>query len=39
VEWAEQIRQLWGRRQDRYSEERSQETVEQPKFEMHFIGG
>lgn len=39
AELDEHIRQLWGQRQDRYSEERSQETVEQPKVEMHFIGG
>ncbi len=33
------IHQLWQRRTDRYSEERSEETIDQPKVEMHFIGG
>lgn len=34
-----ELRRLWRQRQDRYSEERSEETVDQPKVEMHFIGG
>lgn len=38
-ELVSQIHQLWGRRTDRYSEERSEETIDQPKVEMHFIGG
>lgn len=33
------IHKLWERRTDRYSEERSEETIDQPKVEMHFIGG
>ncbi|MDX1600473.1 MAG: GTP 3',8-cyclase MoaA [Anaerolineales bacterium] len=34
-----ELREMWRQRQDRYSEERSEETVDQPKVEMHFIGG
>jgi cyclic pyranopterin phosphate synthase len=33
------IRALWSRRDDRYSEIRSSETVELPKVEMSYIGG
>jgi len=30
---------IWGRREDRYSEERSEETVKRKKVEMYHIGG
>jgi cyclic pyranopterin phosphate synthase len=33
------LARLWGRRDDRYSELRSAETVQQPKVEMSHIGG
>lgn len=32
------IRALWGRREDRYSEQR-RDAVDQPKVMMHFVGG
>jgi cyclic pyranopterin phosphate synthase len=38
-EIAEQIRGLWSRRTDRYSELRTAETASLPKIEMSFIGG
>jgi len=33
------IRSIWQARTDRYSEERSAQTADLPKVEMHFIGG
>ncbi|MGA9531917.1 MAG: GTP 3',8-cyclase MoaA [Anaerolineales bacterium] len=33
------LEDLWRRRRDRYSEERSTETLDGKKVEMHFIGG
>jgi cyclic pyranopterin phosphate synthase len=33
------LEHLWRRRRDRYSEERSAQTVDGQKVEMHFIGG
>jgi cyclic pyranopterin phosphate synthase len=38
-ELAEQIRGIWGRRTDRYSELRTDETRTLPKIEMSYIGG
>ena len=38
-ELAEEIRGLWGRRTDRYSELRTAETAARPKVEMSYIGG
>ena len=38
-ELAEQIRGIWGRRTDRYSELRTDETRTHPKIEMSYIGG
>lgn len=38
-ELEEEIRNVWERRTDRYSEERSEQTRDLPKVEMHFIGG
>ena len=38
-ELAAEIRGLWGRRTDRYSELRTAETANQPKVEMSYIGG
>ena len=38
-ELAEEIRSVWGRRTDRYSELRTAETAAQPKVEMSYIGG
>ena len=35
----ETIGRLWGRRTDRYSEERSSRTAELPRVEMSYIGG
>lgn len=35
----DEIRGVWERRTDRYSEERSERTEDLPKVEMHFIGG
>ena len=35
----EEIRSIWTRRADRYSEQRSSETVIRPKVEMSYIGG
>ena len=34
-----QIRSIWGRRADRYSELRRAETLRRPKIEMSYIGG
>jgi cyclic pyranopterin phosphate synthase len=36
---AESLRALWSRRRDRYSELRSEQTVDLPKVEMSYIGG
>ena len=33
------IETIWGRRSDRYSEQRSEQTVALPKIEMSYIGG
>ena len=38
-ELAEEIRGVWSRRADRYSERRSAETASAPKVEMSYIGG
>jgi cyclic pyranopterin phosphate synthase len=38
-ELAEEIRSIWSRRTDRYSELRTAETAAQPKVEMSYIGG
>jgi cyclic pyranopterin phosphate synthase len=38
-ELAEQLRSLWTRRTDRYSELRTAETASLPKVEMSYIGG
>jgi cyclic pyranopterin phosphate synthase len=38
-ELAEQLRSIWTRRTDRYSELRTAETAELPKVEMSYIGG
>jgi GTP 3',8-cyclase len=38
-ELAEEIRSVWSRRTDRYSELRTAETAAQPKVEMSYIGG
>jgi GTP 3',8-cyclase len=38
-ELAEQLRAIWGRRTDRYSELRTAETASLPKVEMSYIGG
>jgi cyclic pyranopterin phosphate synthase len=38
-ELAEQLRTIWTRRTDRYSELRTAETAELPKVEMSYIGG
>ena len=38
-ELADEIRGLWGRRADRYSELRTAETAARPKIEMSYIGG
>jgi cyclic pyranopterin phosphate synthase len=38
-ELAEQLRALWARRTDRYSELRTAETASLPKVEMSYIGG
>ena len=38
-ELAGEIRGLWGRRADRYSELRTAETAARPKIEMSYIGG
>jgi cyclic pyranopterin phosphate synthase len=38
-ELAEEIRSLWRKRTDRYSELRTAETAAQPKVEMSYIGG
>jgi cyclic pyranopterin phosphate synthase len=38
-ELGEQIRGIWGRRTDRYSELRTDETRTLPKIEMSYIGG
>lgn len=35
----EEITAVWQGRTDRYSEERSEQTADLPKVEMHFIGG
>jgi len=35
----ETIGRIWGRRTDRYSEERSSRTAELPRVEMSYIGG
>lgn len=39
AEISQAIASVWGRRDDRYSEERSSETVNLPKVEMSYIGG
>jgi cyclic pyranopterin phosphate synthase len=39
AELAELVRDLWGRRTDRYSELRTAETAALPKVEMSYIGG
>jgi GTP 3',8-cyclase len=39
AELAEQLRTIWTRRTDRYSELRTAETASQPKVEMSYIGG
>lgn len=39
AELAERVRDLWGRRTDRYSELRTAETAALPKVEMSYIGG
>jgi GTP 3',8-cyclase len=39
VEISEKIAQVWGRRGDRYSELRSENTISLPKVEMSHIGG
>jgi GTP 3',8-cyclase len=39
AELAEQLRALWTRRTDRYSELRTAETASSPKVEMSYIGG
>jgi GTP 3',8-cyclase len=36
---AEQLRSIWARRTDRYSELRTAETASRPKVEMSYIGG
>ena len=36
---AEKLRGIWGRRTDRYSELRTEETATRPKVEMSYIGG
>ena len=33
------IGRIWGRRTDRYSEERSSQTADLPRVEMSYIGG
>jgi cyclic pyranopterin phosphate synthase len=33
------LRSVWGRRADRYSELRSEKTIDLPKVEMSYIGG
>ena len=38
-ELAEQLRSIWTRRTDRYSELRTSETASSPKVEMSYIGG
>jgi cyclic pyranopterin phosphate synthase len=38
-ELTEQLRAIWGRRTDRYSELRTSETASLPKVEMSYIGG
>ena len=38
-ELSEEIGRVWGRRADRYSEIRSENTVDLPKVEMSYIGG
>jgi GTP 3',8-cyclase len=38
-EISEEIARLWGRRSDRYSELRSENTIDLPKVEMSHIGG
>jgi cyclic pyranopterin phosphate synthase len=38
-EIAEQLRRIWTRRTDRYSELRTAETASLPKVEMSYIGG
>jgi GTP 3',8-cyclase len=38
-EITEMVRTVWGRRKDRYSEIRSEETNDWPKVEMSYIGG
>ncbi|HLX32450.1 MAG TPA: GTP 3',8-cyclase MoaA [Gaiellaceae bacterium] len=38
-ELAETLRGIWGRRTDRYSEQRTAETAALPKVEMSYIGG
>ena len=38
-ELTEQLRAIWGRRTDRYSELRTAETASLPKVEMSYIGG
>ena len=37
--FAAMITDIWGRRADRYSEMRSEATVNLPKVEMSYIGG
>ncbi|HKJ70663.1 MAG TPA: GTP 3',8-cyclase MoaA, partial [Gammaproteobacteria bacterium] len=39
AELSERIRALWGRRDDRYSEQRTAESAPRRKVEMSFIGG
>jgi cyclic pyranopterin phosphate synthase len=39
AELAEALRVIWTRREDRYSELRTLETIDLPKVEMSFIGG
>jgi cyclic pyranopterin phosphate synthase len=39
VELADAIASIWTRRDDRYSELRALETIDQPRVEMSFIGG
>ena len=38
-ELSERVAEIWGRRTDRYSEIRSENTVDLPKVEMSYIGG
>jgi cyclic pyranopterin phosphate synthase len=39
AELLEQITNIWLKREDRYSQQRSENTQDLPKVEMSFIGG